>query len=558
MAGLALGGAEAAPYEEALANPPSLFEKMPADRAGVDTNATLVRRLKAEPTSLNPLLMFTAIDAEFDYLLWARPFVIDANMEWALNPDMAAGYQESGDHLEARLTLSPRLKWHDGQPFTADDIVFSYQMLTSEHVTARRAATEIDQLADCRAIGTDTVVYRFKRALPTNKWAVDFPIIPRHLYEPRLAEDPTLQRSDVHLYNRKAIGNGPYRLVDWIGGQRLVLERWDDCTGRKPAFKRIVFEIVPDNNAALLAFEAGDLGETELTPRQFARDTDSQRFAEVGVKGKGEQWTTYYIGWNVSGSVPFLADAQVRQALGHALNVPSIINRVFFGLFTPSTAVFPRGSWACPPDLQPYSFDLNEATRLLDAAGWTTDPNDGWRYKTIAPNGGEPQRLRAGFTLNIVQGSQTSPVVASIFQKDLRRLGVQMQWRVLEWSVFNERNFKHEFEAYLSAWTPGPEPDEARNLFHSTSRAGGRNYVGYANEKVDSLFDEARQSLSREKRQACYHEIARIIHDDAPYTFIVHAQTLWAFDKKLRGVAYSPRGPVNFFPGVLDWWQAAK
>jgi ABC-type transport system substrate-binding protein len=228
---------------------------------------------------------------------------------------------------------------------------------------------------------------------------------------------------------------------------------------------------------------------------------------------------------------------------------------VFFGLFEPASGVFHADSWVGDADLTPYKFDLRHAGALLDEAGWRRDPQDGWRYQTIESADGPQRRLRAAFVLNLPQGSQTAPAIADIYQQDLRKLGVDMTSRVLEWAVFNERNFNGTFEAYLSAWTPGPDPDDAWNLFHSSEVHGGRNYTGYASGTADALLASGRAEFDPQVRRAAYQQFARLMYTDAPYTFLVSAPTLWAFERNLRGVQISPRGPSLFYPGVCGWWR---
>lgn len=536
-------------------NPASLFEPLPADRARVDEEATLHRRIRAEPSSLNPILMFNAVDAEFDYLLWDRLFVLDAGLNWQVNSAMVEAHEESADHLSALVTLRAGLRWHDGAPLTAEDVAFSWQRIMDDRVLCRKARTGPDQLAGVVATGPRTVRYTFKQPLPTNRWNMDFPILPRHLYEPLAAVDPTLAGSEAATeLNRRPIGNGPYRFVEWVGGQRIVVERWDDYPGSAPALRRIVFHVIPDNQAALLAFETGQIDETPLTPQQFARETDGERFARVGVKARGPGWTTYYIGWNVRGDVAFLADLRVRQGLSRAVNIALINERVFHGLFTEATGVFHPDSWVGDAGIVPAGYDPGEAAKLLDAAGWRRNPEDGWRYQTMATEGAAGQAVRAGFTLNLPQGSQTAPAIADIYQQDLRKLGVEMRVQVLEWAVFNERNLRGEFEAYLSAWTAGPDPDDAWNLFHSTARDSGRNYPGYASAEADALLAGGRTTFDELERREIYRRLARRVHEDAPYTFLVTAPTLWAFNNRLHGIRISPRGPVLFHPGVCGWW----
>ncbi len=525
-----------------------VFDALPDDRTLVDEGATLRCRLRSEPSSFNPILMFTAIDAQFDYLLWDRPFVLNDRLEWTINPRVVESFEFNDNHLSATLTLETDLRWQDDVPLTAADIVFSWQRILDDNVLARKARHGTDQIVQCVAVNPMQVRFTFKDALATNRWSVDFPIIPKHVYEPLMNDDSTMQRSDGCVRaNRHPVGNGPYRLTEWASGERIVLTRWDDYRGPKPAFAKIVYRVISDNNAALLAFEAGEIDEMSLAPRQYAEDCVGQRFASRGVKVRGEQWTNYYIGWNTRGSNSFLTDPRVRRALGMSVNRPLMNGRVFFGLFRESSGFFPNAF--TNGERRATSFNLDLAAKLLDAAGWRVSDDDGRRYRST-----DVGKVRAGFVLNLVSGSQTSPHVADILRSDLAKLGIEMKTQTLEWSVFNERNLAHEFDAFLSAWTCGPDPDEARNLFHSNAADTGRNYVGYKNPKVDALFDEGVRETDATKRAEIYDQIERTIVEDEPCTFLVEAPTLWAFGHRVRGVTLSPRGPLHSFPGIRGWW----
>lgn len=538
-------------------NPASLSASMPEDRARIDFDATLNRRIKADPSSLNPILMFTAVDAAFEDLIWARPLVLTSRMRIEVNPAVAVSYEESADLREGTLVLRPDVTWQDGAAFTVEDVVFSWRLIMDDRVASRRARTAAEQIASCEVIDAQTVRFVFREARSANVFAAALPILPRHLYEPNLADDPTLEKSDANLaLNRQPVGNGPYRLAEWVSGQRLVLERWEGYAGSRPAMRRMVFKVIPDNNAALLAFESGQIDETELTPQQFALETDGARFASVGVKAKADGWTTYYIGWNMDPSVPYFRDRLVRQAMCFAVNTELIIERVFFGLFSPSAGLYPPGSRAHDADLRGYPYDLRKAGEFLDAAGWRVDDQDGFRYRQTSED--QAGRTRFSFTLNLPQGSQTAPKIADFLQQDLARLGIEMKTQVLDWAVFNQRNYDHAFEAYLSAWTAGPDPDEARNLLHSEAINGGRNYVSFSVPEVDALFDRARSAEQVGVQQNLHRQIAQTVLLHAPYTFLVDAPWLWAFNKKLHGVEFSPRGPAHFHPGALTWWFASQ
>jgi len=357
--------------------------------------------------------------------------------------------------------------------------------------------------------------------------------------------------------NRTPVGNGPYRFVEWKTGHRIVLERWDAYPGPRPHFARVVFRIVPDSHDALLMFARGDLDEMPLTPSQFVNQAGDARFAEVGVRAWAEQATVYCIGWNMDGTNPFFTDPRVRRAMCHALNLPLIVGRIYDHLYPPARGIFPPGSWAFNPDVQRFAYDRSQASALLDAAGWAVHPADGMRYKTVTTAAGSTQRIAFRFRLSFAQESKMSPQVAAILKEDLRRLGVEMTLQSLEYTTLKSRVFTHNFQAVIWAWTAESEPDNARHLFHSGAAKSGQNFVSYSNPEVDALFEQARRTFDHDRRRDRYRRIARLVYEDAPYTFMVNAPSLWAFHKRIRGVHLSPVGPTGFDPGARGWWVPA-
>lgn len=547
-------GATGSALAEGAINPPSMLEPAPVDGSRIADGATLLLCLKANPRTLNPLLMSSDPDHRVRELIYDPLFTFNERLEWAINDTLVESYRESADHLSAELKLRDGVTWHDGHAFGADDVVYSYQQIMDDRVPCPAARTGTDQIASCEALDRRTVRFRFAHALPTNRWNAAVPVIPRHIYEQRKEADPTLTRDDFYVkQNREPIGNGPYRFVRWLSDDRLELARWDDYRGPRPHFARVILRIVPDPSARLRMFERGLIHEFEMTPLQYARETDSEGFRGVGVRATAPQWKYIYICWNQDGSNPFFADRDVRRAMGHAIDYERILDQAYEGLYERSHGIHHPSAPMFNPQIEPFRFDLNEAAAMLDRAGWMRSDDDGWRYKTVATPGGS-ERKRFRFTLNVPVESATSPAVAAIMQNDLARIGVQMEIRTVEYSTFMEMNKKHEFEAAISAMLFGKDPDDEWNLWRTESYRDGRNYGGYSSARVDELFEKARQCFDERGRTAYYAEISKIIYDDAPYAFIANVPTLWAFNRHIRGVAFSPRGPVHFFPGVRNWW----
>lgn len=542
------------PASDPLVNPASVFEPAPSDLSQIDTNATLYLNLDGSPQNLNPIFASSSYEMRIESALFEGPFTFDAAMEWKINPVWVDSYKEAPDHLSAVMKLKPGLKWHDGEPITAHDIVFSWQVICDDKVPCPAVKVGTMDVINCEALDDLTVKYTHKEAVPTAKWNIEFPIIPKHLYEKEREAHPDLKTGEFYSnLNRQPIGSGMYKLKEWEANERIVLERWEDYPGPKPYFKTIVFRMIPDPNAQLLSFEKENLDCVLLNGEQFAKQTPgSQNFKKVGYKIKATEWSYGYIGWNMDGSNPFFQDKQVRIAMTHALNIPLIIEKVYYNLTEPCVGIYHKDSWMYNPDVKRLTYDLEKSKQLLDNAGWLTDPQDGWRYKEI-----DGKRERFTFTLSIPQGANSSVKIANYFQDDLRRIGVEMKTRTIEWATYMEQVQKHEFEACIAAWGTGTDPDTGWNLWRTEEYKTGRNYGGYSNPRVDELFAMGRKEFDRAKRAKIYQEIHKLIYEDQPYTFIAYRPSLFAINKRIQGVQTSPRGIFDFDPGYTKWWTRA-
>lgn len=546
--GLAVAQDPTTPYDpkkDPLVNPATLLQAHDPATCGEDE--TLFARVDGNPKNLNALFQSSTVEFRLCSALYDGPFTFDAKMEWRTNDYFTERLEISPDQKTWTLTLRPGLTWHDGHPFTSHDIVFSWKTILDERVPCPAQKPGTDEIADCVALDDRTVKFVHKEPLPTSKWNVMFSIIPKHLYEPGMAEDPTLLNSDrFSRLNRAPVGNGPYRFVEWVADDKIVVERWDAFPGPKPHFKRIVFRIVPQQNVALLRFENGEFDEMVLTSPQFAVDSvKSEKFRQVGVKALATEWAYGYLGWNMDSSVPYFQDVRVRRAMTHAVDIPRIIARILYGLPQPCHGIFHPTAWMYNPEIKLLAYDLDQAGALLDAAGWAANDDDGWRYK-----GGR----KFSFELLMGQGNPTGEEIAALIQEDLKSIGVDMQIRTMEWATMQEKVRKHEFQAMFASWGTGTDPDTNWNLWVTGEKDTGRNYVCYSNKRVDELFALGRKEFDQAKRKRIYQEIQKLVYDDQPYTFLWNVPTRHAFHKRLRGIAFSPRGVINFDPGDKAWW----
>ena len=543
------------PHNDPLVNPDALWAPPPEDLNLIDTEDSITILLDAHPNTLHPFYVssiseFKVIDAVYTGL-----FTYDKDIHWQINEDMVQSYQESADHREYLITLKAGLIWQDGAPLTAHDVVYSWRQILNEQVPCFSQKPTTEPITECVALDDTTVKLVQPEPPATARWNLLFPLVPKHLFEKDQGTHPDLKSGEYYRgLSRQPVGNGPYRLIEWKNQDRIVLERWPDYPGVKPFFKRIVFRIIPDKSMALLLFEKGELDVIEgLTPQQFAREATVKSLGDRGVKGWGIGGSYSFIGWNMDGGNPFFADRSVRCAMTCALNVPLILEKIFYNLAASSTGIFHSDDWMFNPQVKRLEYNLQQSAALLDEAGWPVDQNDGWRYKTI-----DRTKQRFEFTLLISQNAPGGEPIAAIFQEDLKRLGVRMNIHVLEWTVYLEKLRSHEFEAFLGSWNPGLDPDWQWSIWRTEGYQNGRNYIGYSNQQVDQLFESARQEFDSEIRQKLYRQIHQQTYNDQPYTWICQAPNLTLFYRRIQGVQFSPRGIFSFYPGHLRWWAAKK
>ena len=197
-------------------NPPSLSAPAPADRTGVDFDATVYRALRANPRSLSPIFRSSSYEFYLAELLFPTLVVWDADMNWMTHPDLVESYRESDDHTQATIRLRDGLTWHDGTPFTAHDVAFSWEVILDPRVPVPAMRVGTDQIAECRALDSRTVVFVHRSSGPVTRANLAFSIIPRHIYQPRRDDDPTLRDSEnfTTLFSPPATHNALFFLTE--------------------------------------------------------------------------------------------------------------------------------------------------------------------------------------------------------------------------------------------------------------------------------------------------------------------------------------------------------
>jgi len=507
--------------QELIGRSPEVANKVP------DTDATLTVALPRSVSTLKPSMTPRAPDSYVRELLFERLFRKSRSSEIVVNPVLVETAELRPDGITWDLVLRPGVTWHDGHPFTAADVVFSW-----EHYSGNEPV-----LLSVVAEGEHRVSVVHKKPVSTAKWDMMFPINPKHLFAEGGADG---------RFGTEPVGNGPYRIRFNDSSNRIVLERWDDYTGERPYFRQIVFEVLPDRNERLTAVARGRIDAVELTSGEFGWMVNGASFGDGLAKLASSANGYEAICWNADGSNPFFEDPRVRQAMTLAINLDYIRER-FGGLTEPAIGIYPKDSWMFNADVARMEFAPAKAEDLLDEAGWTRAEEIG----EVRSKDGDPFE----FALMVPEGAPTFRSLAGEIQLDLQRIGVRMRVDAVPTKTWAKRRDAHDFEACAIAVVSAAHPDREQSRWRSDG--GVKNYGGYANSEVDELYNRAHVSTDVDEQTACYRKIQALIYDDQPYTFLWRRPTLWAFSSEIRGVTTSSQGVWGFYPGLRAWWKPA-
>jgi peptide/nickel transport system substrate-binding protein len=522
-----------------------------ADQA--DAEARIERHIPADVGSTNPILISSSVEFDVLGLTGFGLFSFDRKLEPFASADTVVSWQTSADGLYDKVVIRDDLVWSDGRPITAHDVAFTYRVIMDPRVPVPAVRSGTDQMKGVHAYDDQTVVFFHKEPLATNVWNVNFPVLPKHVYEKTWEQDPTLKDSPAHVRLEQApVCGGPYEIVDRKRGQEIMLRRrasWSTVRGEKvrddPFFKEIRFRIVEDPNTALLALKAGEIDEMILSPEQWTTQTTKDDFYERNTKATDTEWVSFSFAWNIA--TPYFADRRVRRAMSYAFDHDRMLEKICFGLYEPCAGNFPEGAWmASKKKLEPYKQDLDKAEALLDEAGWVDHDNDGIRDKEI------DGRL-VPFEFSVVVNQQPLRIaLCTLLKENLGQIGVVVNVRPVEATALQDMMQRRDFQACCLAWGSGADPDTSENLWKTGEM---RNYSGYSNPEVDRLFAEGRRELDRAKRAEKYGRIQELLYEDQPYTWLFWRNSFYGFSKQLRGYVFSPRGPYNYSPGFSSLWK---
>jgi peptide/nickel transport system substrate-binding protein len=525
----------------ALALPAALLAA-PAAQASDETDAdTLVVARGQSIDSLNPYFTRNVIDGEV-ILMTYETLVRRSSEDFGYVPGLATEWESSDDGRVWTFTIRDDSQWSDGEPVTAHDAAFTYQLLIDDEDIHARHFDFASKLQSVAATDDNTLVITLTEPTPQILSAA-YPIVPRHIWE-SIDNPAEYENNDPPL-----VGSGPYQMVEHVTEQFIRFEANEDYWDGAPAFDELVFQYYSSDDAQVAALESGEVdvvGYGSLTPAQY-HALDGQEGITVSA-AQNRRFVSLVLnpgartmdGEEFGDGHPALQDVQVRQALHTAINKAEIVERVLDGFGDPGVGpvppIFESLHWDGGDEL--VEFDLDEANRILDEAGYAPGP-DGIR---MMPDGSEP----LAFRLYAHSDNAAYASITQFLEGWWEELGIDITVESIEQGPLNDLVYLGEYDIAFSGWGISPDPDflamhTCSALPSVTDGSERAHETFYCNPEYDALQEQQTRETDEAARAELIKEQQRILYNDAPQIYLYYQNQLEAYNSnKIEGMAVQP------------------
>jgi len=487
---------------------------------------TLRFAIQAEPSSVDPhFQQLLANDALASHIFGA---LLVKNNAARYVPDLATSWKPLSD-TTWEFKLRQGVKFHDGSPFTAEDVLFSIKRVPTVKGSPSPRTSRVSPIKEMKIIDPHTI--HFVTGAPT-------PLLPKLLAEVSIVSSKAAQNADPEDFNRgkAAIGTGPYKFVERVAGDRVVLQRNEEYWGEKPDFPKVVFRPIKVPAARVAALLAGDVDIIDNPPANDLPRLKSEPKVQVHAV---EACRIIYLHFDHSepspsvkgtgGKNPF-KDRRVRQAISSAINRETIAGRIMGGLATPASQLTSTTIFGHNPELKVDAYDPEGAKKLLAEAGYPK----GFEVTLSATND------------RYINDSRVAETIAAM----LARVGIKVNVDAMSQTLYFPRRAKGEFSFWMSGQGCGGgegthtlineihSPDKKRGL-------GSNNPGGYGNAEIDRLIEEILMTMDDAKREALERKAAAMVKEDASVVPLHWEHTVWVARKGIR------------YEGRVDQWNSA-
>ncbi len=518
----------------------------------------LIVGVAADATDLLSPVAHTPFDLNLLDMMGVKPLDTSFDCELKFSSALAQTWSWSADGKTLRMELRNDLAWSDGTRVFAADLSLLGQLVTDAEVRSPHGAAYANLVpgAGPRILDATHVEFEFEKLTNPIAMLADvttLPIVPSHVLS-----EPTLDRQtlrDHPLNTTSPLSSGPWLLTKWEPEARMTFEPNPHWGGTKPSLRKVIFKVIPRYEDRLLELRNGTIDMMESV--QVA-DVDDLVAEHPDIKLVRRGWRSMeYIGWNeIDPSAPPKADKKVpphplfgdpavRRALSMAINVDPIIHEV---LSSPASgeAYARRAVSTITPALCgvhndaiiPIKFNLDEAKASLAALGWSDSNGDG-----VLERNGVPFR----FTILTSAETARRTEVAALIRTQLRELGVDADFEVLEGAALYDRLRRKDFDAAYTGWAAGLWADPASTWGEDSEF----NFFSYRNPKASKLLDAGAEALDPAAARAIWHEFQQVVYDDQPYTFLYWLDEIVAVNARFENTQIDMISPYHH----LEEWS---
>lgn len=464
--------------------------------------------------------------------------------EMAPKPGLAASWSRSDDGKTWIFKLREGVKWHDGAPFTAEDVKFSVESIIRPYHSRGRAL-----FGDVEAIETPdatTVVFKMKAPVPyflKGFQPTEAPMLPKHKFAGvDLAQAAAVRQAEV--LTRAPVGTGPFKLKEWQRGSHIILERNPDYWREgRPYLDQVILRVLPDGAARAIAMEKG---EVDLAPQSALPEAEIQRLSklpalEASMAGAEALGPNMWLELNLR-EAP-LNDRRVREAMSLALDRSRIIDVIWYGYGKPGIGpIVSSDPTYFNKALKPYAYDPRRANAILDEAGYKRGA-DGVRFR---------------MTQHVLPYGENWTRLGEYVKQEFSKLGIVVETRSADlagwlkavygdWAFQMTSTFQHNYA--------DPTIGVERSYLSTNIKPGAAfmNSMAYKNPRVDELFALAARELDPAKRKAQFDEVQQIIHDEMPVLYLMEMQYVHLWNKRVNGLITNG---ISMYSGWDGVWKA--
>ena len=414
---------------------------------------------------------------------------------------------ESWEHDEATnmytFKLRSDIKWHDGKPFTANDVKFTFDIIQNEDNMSARASG-FEAIESVEVVSDTELVVKLSEPNVAILDALTVGIVPKHLLD---GKDPKTAE-----FNTNPVGTGPYKFKSWDKGQNIIMVKNDEYFEGAASIEEIVFKIVTDDKALAMQIKSGEIDLAQVTPKDMAAIEKEEGLTVHKMK------TADYRGVMYDFNRPlFKENKGIVNALNYAIDRQAILDSVLLGYGEVAYSPLQMGDYN-NPDMEKFEYNPTKAKEEIEKLGFKLG-DDG-----IYAKGDE----KLAFELVCSEGDQVRIDMATICAQFFEEIGIDAKVAVkasVDWG--NE-------DTYVVGWGSPFDPDDHTYRVFGTDKDA--NYNAYSNAKVDELLAKARQTTDEAERLKLYQEFQIEIGKDMPYTFIAYLEAMFVANDNLKGI----------------------